>query len=455
MSRSNTTGAKRPLLQRIISRSQSSTRPIISILTNPASTRAQPVLPTIHEEVTPSPLSTVCQAPSPSPVTPRAYSILDNLARAYGQSSIQNTHSSSPSVRKSRLPPRITILSDLEREKHEAHPHSSPDIKSILLNAAETRSLSLAQGIRSSSPSVSRSRSHLHIPILSDPEKEKREAHPQSPKGILINPPRTRSLPSVTQTRSPSHITILSDLEKEKREARPLSPPKPKSILLNLEKVRSLPSIQIVHSSSPSSQSLSPPHVTILNNPEKEKSKAYPHPTQRTKSIRNVLASALVPKRVPIITMTPISILKAPEPPHQTPVPVPAPAADPNPDAVKENVKVKSILSDIVVQETIQGILEPEKACTGAHTIMTSSKEMLSVPLVDWRGRLDEDEDGLSRCYPKEHTEGQFVHRLRSMVRSGSRSTAARRRDHVGRRRQIATTTTNPSIAVIARHTCP
>ena len=252
MTRPNTTGAKRPLLQRIISRSQSPPRPIIPILTNPTGTQAQPVYPTVHEEVTPSPLSTIYQAPSPSPLTPRAYSIFDDLKRAYAQSPIQNTHLSSPSVRQSRLPPQITILSDLEREKRVAHPHSAPDVKSILLNATETRSLSPVQGIHSSSPSVSRSRSPLHITILSDPEKEKREVHLQSPKGILINPTRTRSLPSVTQSHSPSHITTLSDLESEKREAHPLSPPKPKSILLNSERVRSLPSIQTIHSSSPS-----------------------------------------------------------------------------------------------------------------------------------------------------------------------------------------------------------
>ncbi|KAF8494326.1 hypothetical protein F5888DRAFT_651601 [Russula emetica] len=323
----------------------------------------------------------------------------------------------------SRSPPQITILSDLEREKREAHPLSPPRPKSILLGAVRT--LPSVQTIHWSSPSP------LHITILSDPEKEKREAHPQSPRSILINPARTR-VPSVSQSRSPPHITILSDREREKREAHPLSPPRPKSILLNC----------------------SPSHITIISNPEKEKREAYSHSTQRIKSIRNTLAAAALSKRVPNITIRPISILKKAPPP---PPPAPAPAADPNPDAVKENMKVKFVLSDIVVQETDQGVRDPETG-TGADKTLTSSGEMLSVPLVDWRGRLDEDE--LARYYPKEHSKEQFVHRLRSMVRSGNRSAAARRRDHARRRRQTATTTTTPpatppSIALIVSHTGP
>ena len=437
MNRPNTTGTKSstgrgPLLELVISSGEPPSRSTTTTLTNPARTRAHSVLPTIHEEATPSPLSTICR---PSPVSPRAYSILNKPARARSPLSIQDTHSSSPSsVSQSHFPPRITILSDLEWEKREAHPRSTPNPKSILLNAAGSRSLSSVRGIHSPSTSVSRPRSPLHITTFSDPENEKSEAHPQSPKGILFNPARTRSLPSVSRSRSPSHITILSNPGREKREAHPLSPPKPKSILLNPARI---PSIQGIHSSYPSSAP-SPPHITIISDLKKEKREAHPRSTKKTKSIRNVLAAALAPKRVSIM---PISILKAPTPP----APAPAPTVDPSPDAVKEKP------SDIVVQETKEGVRDPETS-TCADATLTSNGEMLRVPLVDWRGGLDEDEP--VRYYPKEYAKGLFVNTLRSMVRSGNRSAAARRRDHTRRRslrRTAATataTTTPPSIVI-------
>jgi hypothetical protein len=353
MSRPNPTGtiSSRRLLQ-AISSGQS-----ITILTNPARTRTLSVPPTIHEEATPSPSSTIYRPASPTPASPR------NLV---------------PSVRQSRSPPQITILSDLEREKREAHPRSAPNPKSILLNPAGIRSFPSDESIHWSSPSP------VHITILSNPEKEKREAHPLGPKSILIDPERTRSSSSVSQSRSRPHITILSNPKREKREAHPLSAP-------------------------------------------------------RTKGIRSVLAAAFAPKRVPTISITPISILKSPTLPPRVPAPAPAPAADTNPGAVKKNTKVMFVLSEILAQEAGQGDRDGETG-TGADTTMTSNGEMLGVPLVDWRGRLDED--GLSRYYPNEHAKEQLAHRLRSIVRSGSRSAAARRRDHARRRRQTATTAT-------------
>lgn len=362
-----TRGEKRTRRNALVGGTKSSMRPLlhvisrgkpITILTNPARTQAHSVPPTIHEEETPSPLSTICRPPSPSPESPRAYSV--------------------PSVRLSRSPPRITIISDLEREKREAHPRSPP-----------------------------------------------------KPKSILINPARTSSAPSVSQSRSLSHITILSDPESEKREAHPLSP-------------------SSVRQSGP------PPHITILSNPEKEKREAHPLSTQRIKSIQNALAAALSPKPVPTISITPISILKAPTPPPQ--IPAPAPAADPSPNTGKEHLKVNFVLSEILIQETGQGIHDLEIG-TGIDTTLTSSGEMLGVPLVDWRGRLEDDE--LARYYPKEHSKEQFAQRLRSMVRSGHRSAAARRRDQARRCGQTGTTVTGtttgtpPSIALIVSHTSP
>ena len=352
--------SKRPLVQRVISLG-----PSITILTNPARTQAQSVLPTIHEEVTRSPLSPLYLPPSPSP-------------------------------------------------------------KSISLNAAGERAPVSAsvQSVHRSSPSP------LRVTILSNPEKEKRKVYPLGPKSILINPARPRS-PSVNQPRSRPHVTILSDPEREKREAHPLTHP------------------SVRHSRSP-------PQITILSNPEKEKRESHPRSTQGTKNIRNALAAALTLKRAPTVTITPVSIMEAPIPPPQAPAPAPAPAADPNADPVEEIENVKFVLSDIVIQITGHGVRDPETG-RGAATALTSSAGTLGVPLVDWRGRLDEDE--LARYYPKEHSKDQFVHKIRSVVRSGSRSAAARRRDHARRRRQSATaasaTTTPSPIALIVSHTRP
>jgi hypothetical protein len=152
MSRPNTTRTKsyrRPLLH-TISRGQSI---MITVLTNSARTRALSVPPTIHEEVTPSPLSTIYRPSSPTPMSPSAYNFL-------------------PSVRQSRSPPQITILSDLKREKREVHPRSTLNPKSMLLNAVGTRSFPSDESIHWSPPSP------VHITILSNPEREKREAHP-------------------------------------------------------------------------------------------------------------------------------------------------------------------------------------------------------------------------------------------------------------------------------------
>src|SRR5216684_950183 len=143
MTRRDTIGtknSKRPLLRRIISGStslsvaQSPPRAAITILTNPARTRAHSASSTVHEEETPSQLSTVCRPSSPSPTPSGTYSILNNPARGHSLPPI-------PLVLRSRSPPRITILSDLEREKREAHPRSPPAPKSILLSSAETHSL--------------------------------------------------------------------------------------------------------------------------------------------------------------------------------------------------------------------------------------------------------------------------------------------------------------------------
>ena len=325
----------------------------------------------------------------------------------------------------------ITILTKPERAReHSVLPTTyeevTPTSLSTICRPSSRPTLSFKDILRKAGarllPSVSRSRSPLHIAILSDPEKEKREAHPQGPKSNLISPSRTRSLPSVSQSHSPPHITILSNPEREKRETHPHPPPKPKSIPLNPASSYSL------------RQSLSPAHTTIISNPKKEKREAHPRSTQRTKSFWNSLA-ALSPKRVPTVTFTPISILKARTPPPQ--ISAPAPAADPNPDSVKGNVKIWYQLSDIVVQERVR---DPETS-TGSDAVLTSKGEMLGVPVVDWRRRrVSKEELGLE--YPDEPFNRQFERKLGSIMRNGNRAAAARRRDYARRRRQTATTAT-------------
>src|SRR5258708_6418665 len=316
--------SKRPLLRRVISGSTSSSvaqsppHAAITILTNPARTRAHLAPSTVHEEETLSQLSTVCRPSLPSPTPSHTYSSLNNPARA-------------------RLLPPI--------------------------------------------PLVPQSHSRPHITILSDLEREKCEAHPQSPKSILINPSRARSLPSVGQSRSPSHITILSDLEKEKREAHPRSPPGPKSILLTSAETHSLRSIS-THASSRSSVCQSPvarlpAHITIISNLEKEKCEAHPRSTQSTKCIQNAFALALAPKRLPTITVTPISILKPPTPPAHTSAPAPAPGADirlsePAPDTTKKSIL---LLPDIIIQESSQGVWDLDSS-TGTDMTVTRRGEM-------------------------------------------------------------------------------
>jgi len=190
-------------------------------------------------------------------------------------------------------------------------------------------------------------------------------------------------------------------------------------------KTRSLPSIR--HADSSSSSILrprSPLRITIYSNPAREKARAEPQrPIQGTRSRRNV--SATFP------TTTPISILKKPDG-----------------DAVKveldgQNAKVKALLPEVVVHGPVS---YEAQAKTGVHylgagvgTDTTSHGEILGVPVVNSRSRLQEND--LVRYYPKEHASEQIVRRLRSMVRSGSRLAAAQRKERARQWGQTTTTT--------------
>ena len=189
-------------------------------------------------------------------------------------------------------------------------------------------------------------------------------------------------------------------------------------------RTRSLPSIR--HADSSSSSILrprSPLRITIYSNPAREKARAEPQrPIQGTRSRRNV--SATLP------TTAPISILK-------------------KPDAAKEvehggqNAKAKVLLPEVVVHGPVSYEAQVK---TGGHYLgtgmgadTTSHGEILGVPVVNSRSRLQEND--LARYYPKEHAAEQIVRRLRSMVRSGSRLAAAQRGERARQWGQTATTT--------------
>jgi hypothetical protein len=67
-------------------------------------------VPPIHSSI-------AFRPPSSSPAPPNTYTIISNPARTRPSPSIQNAHSSSPSIRQSHSFPRITILSNPAREK--------------------------------------------------------------------------------------------------------------------------------------------------------------------------------------------------------------------------------------------------------------------------------------------------------------------------------------------------
>jgi hypothetical protein len=193
----------------------------------------------------------------------------------------------------------------------------------------------------------------------------------------------------------------------------------------------SRPSIQHAHSSSSSvRRSRSPLRITILSDPAREKQRAEQHrPTQS----RQIVSSAL--------SITPISILKKPGTNGK--------GAELN----GHSVKGKVLLPEVVVYGPVS--CEPQ-AKTDVHfsgtdigTDTTGYEEILGVPAVNSRSKLDEND--LARYYPKEHAAEQIVRRLRSMVRSGSRLAAARRRERARQGGQIATTPFSSDLLIASR----
>ena len=194
-------------------------------------------------------------------------------------------------------------------------------------------------------------------------------------------------------------------------------------------RTRSRPSIQHAHSSSSSvRRSRSPLRITILSDPATEKQRAEQHrPTQNS---QNVSAATTL-----------ISILKKPGTEGK--------GAELN----GQSVKGKVLLPEVVVYGPVS--CEPQ-AKTDVHfsgtaigTDTTGYEGILGVPAVNSRGRLDEND--LARYYPKEHAAEQIVRRLRSMVRSGSRLAAARRRERTRQGGQNATTPFSSDLLIASR----
>ena len=237
--------------------------------------------------------------------------------------------------------------------------------------------------------------------------------------------------PAGTQTRSVSPIREDTQLPAAWGPS-PSSPAPPDTgtymipSLSYATRTRSLPSIRHADSSSSSIiRSRSPLRITIFSDPAREKARAEPQrPIQGTRSRRNV--SAALP------TITPKSILKKP-----------------NANAVKEveldgqSAKVKVLLPEVVVHGPISYEAQAKTGVhylgTGMGTDTTSHGEILGVPVVNSRSRLQEDD--LARYYPKEHAAEQIVRRLRSMVRNGSRLAAAQRREPARQWGETTTTT--------------
>ena len=206
------------------------------------------------------------------------------------------------------------------------------------------------------------------------------------------------------------------------RERPPLSPLPPHTYTVpSLDTT----SIHNTRSSSPSvRRSHSPPHITILSDPAREKQRAEPQgSTHLIQSKQKARVATLAAMRAP--TTTPISILKKP-----------------GANAVEE-VEVKVLVPAVVVHEPVSYEAE---ANTGVHHLgtdtdkdTTSDGEILGVPAVNSRGRLHDND--VARYYPKDRESEQIVLRFQSIVRSGRRQAAARRREHARRCRQTVHST--------------
>jgi hypothetical protein len=184
----------------------------------------------------------------------------------------------------------------------------------------------------------------------------------------------------------------------------------------------------------------SPPRITILSNPARARSLAS---TEKSQNTQNASGAAHVLKRA----LNSISILKAPASaqsrrgvgtatsatskwacPRFSPPKTGKPATKTTKGERKEKAKP---LPKIVIHEpdswdVWRDVLQPG----------TSYGDFLDVPAVNGRGKMyDED---FARFYPREYSADQTMRRLRKMVRSGNRQSAAGRRKRARQCREAA-----------------
>jgi hypothetical protein len=129
------------------------------------------------------------------------------------------------------------------------------------------------------------------------------------------------------------------------------------------------------------------------------------------------------------------------------------PAAAKLADAVKGEHKRIQLLPEIVIHEPYSW-----DSWTDVHRPGTSYGKMLDVPAVNSCGKMHEDD--VARYYPAEYSAEQTVKRLRSMVRSGRRLAAARRRERACQSMQASiaasnTDTPERSLAIRSRAAPP
>jgi hypothetical protein len=250
-------------------------------------------------------------------------------------------------------------------------------------NAAVTRTNSFRE------PLLQRGFSNSSLSTMS-------QSPPHIGVAILTNPARSLSLLALHEEKTyPSTACRSSSL----------APLRTHVILGKPARTRSSPLIQDTHLSSPSPpQPRSSPRIIIISDLAREKHCAMP----RSEIIQSKQKVSAAPMRAPTAPL--ISILKAPVPVPQSPalatgIKVEKPAVN----AKARNVIVKVLLPKTIVQESA---MCEARANTGVHHLGIGT--------------------GTNKTF---HIAEKIVRGLSSMIRSGSRLAAARRREHPRNRR--------------------
>ncbi|KAI0255611.1 hypothetical protein BJV78DRAFT_1350436 [Lactifluus subvellereus] len=176
-----------------------------------------------------------------------------------------------------------------------------------------------------------------------------------------------------------------------------------------------------------------PPPVTIFTNPAR---RARPPSAQEVQTTQPQNHPSPAPKRAPA------SILKAPVPAQARGSSVAAAAGVETRNRTRPTTKLadpakgehrpKQLLPKIVIHEPFWW-----DSWTDVHQPGSSYGETLDVPAINRCGKMYEDD--MARYYPTEYSAEQTMERLRSMVRSGRRLAAARRRERARQDKQAGT----------------